>query len=81
MNLDLADPATRASFDAMFKVAARRLSPEVLVDEWFPRIEQATDLDQAADITTELCGLPMSDEERRIGREVRASLALFGEQL
>jgi len=80
MTLDLKDPFTRSSFDAMLSVAARRLSPEALVD-WHHRIADAADLDQASDITAEMVGLPLTDEDRRIGREVRASLALLGDQL
>lgn len=80
MSLDLTDPFTRSSFDAMLSVAGRRLSPEMLV-EWHHRIAAAADLDQASDITSEMVGLPMTDEDRRIAREVRASLALLGDQL
>jgi len=41
----------------------------------------AADLDQAAAITCEAIGSPLSESEARIAREVRASLALGGEKL
>ena len=80
MALNLSDPATRASVDAMLEVAARRLSPEAFVS-WHRSLSGCADLDQAAAITCEAIGSPLSESEARIAREVRASLALGGDRL
>jgi hypothetical protein len=64
----------------MIEVAARRLSPEAFV-AWHRSLAGAADLDQAAAITCEAVGLPLSESDARIAREVRASLALVGDKL
>lgn len=80
MAIDLTDAGVRASFDAMLEAATRALQPEDLVT-WHHRIENCDNLSQAADVTTEMCGRPMTDEEREMFDEVRASLILLGDQL
>ncbi len=80
MAIDLSNQATRDSFDAMLEAASGALSPEDLV-RWHHRIENCDNLSQAAEVTTEMIGRPMSDSDRRIADEVRQSLILLGERL
>lgn len=80
MAIDLSRQAIRDSFDAMLEAASAALSPEDLV-RWHHRIENCDNLSQAAEVTTEMIGRPMSDSDRRIADEVRASLILLGDRL
>lgn len=80
MPIDLTDSGVRASFDSMLEAASAALTPEDLV-VWHHRIENCDNLSQAADVTTEMCGRPMTDDERRVFDEVRASLILLGDKL
>jgi hypothetical protein len=80
MTIDLSRQAIRDSFDAMLEAASTALSPEDLV-RWHHRIENCDNLSQAAEVTTEMIGRPMSDSDRRIADEVRASLILLGDRL
>ena len=80
MVLTLSDPATRSSSEAMLDVATRRLSASAFL-AWHNSMADAADLDQAAAITCEAIGSPLSESEARIAREVRASLALGGDKL
>jgi len=80
MPIDLTDPGVRASFDSMLEVASESLTPEDLVT-WHHRIENCDNLSQAAEVTTEMTGRPMTDDERRVFDEVRASLILLGDKL
>ena len=80
MAIDLRNPRVRECFDSMLMSAAKALTPEQLV-KWHHRIENCDNLSQAADVTTEMCGRPMTDEEREMFDEVRASLILLGDQL
>jgi len=78
--LDLSHPRVRDSFDAMLEAASAGLSPEDLV-RWHHRIETCDNLSQAAEVTTEMLGIPMSESERRIADEVRQSLILLGNRV
>ncbi len=64
----------------MLEAASAGLSPEDLV-RWHHRIENCDNLSQAAEVTTEMLGIPMSETERRIADEVRQSLILLGDRL
>ena len=78
--IDLSNPRVRDSFDAMLEAACEVLSPKEMV-QWHHRIEKCENLSQAAEVTTQMIGRPMSDSERREADEVRQSLILFGDQL
>lgn len=78
--LDLSNKAIRESFDAMLEAATEVLSPEEVVI-WHHRIENCDNLSQAAEVTTQMIGRPMSEAERLEADEVRQSLILFGEDL
>ena len=80
MAIDLSNQRIRDSFDAMLEAASEVLSPEELV-VWHHRIENCDNLSQAAEVTTQMVGRPMSDEERAEADEVRQSLILFGDSL
>lgn len=78
--LDLSNKAIRESFDAMLEAATEVLSPEEVVI-WHHRIENCDNLSQAAEVTTQMIGRPMSDAERLEADEVRQALILFREDL
>ena len=78
--IDLSKQAIRESFDAMLEAASEVLSPEELVT-WHHRIENCDNLSQAAEVTTQMIGRPMSDDERQEADEVRQSLILYGDSL
>tara|TARA_B100000959_G_C14664847_1_gene493955 strand:- start:427 stop:666 length:240 start_codon:yes stop_codon:yes gene_type:complete len=78
--IDLSNQRVRDSFDAMLEAAAEVLSPQEMV-QWHHRIENCENLSQAAEVTTQMIGRPMSDTERREADEERQSLILFGDQL
>ena len=78
--IDLSNQRVRDFFDAMLEAAAEVLSPQEMV-QWHHRIENFENLSQAAEVTTQMIGRPMSDAERREADEVRQSLILFGDQL
>ncbi|MBP47128.1 MAG: hypothetical protein CMH53_04250 [Myxococcales bacterium] len=78
--IDLSNQAIRESFDAMLEAVSEVISPEELVI-WHHRIENCDNLSQAAEVTTQMIGRPMSDEERQEADEVRQSLILYGEDL
>lgn len=80
MAIDLTNSAIRDSFDSMLEAAATYLQPRDLV-RWHHRIENCDNLSQAAEVTTEMIGRPMSDSDRRIADEVRQSLILMGDRL
>ncbi len=80
MAIDLSQQPIRDSFDAMLEVASRKLSPEDLV-RWHHRIENCDNLSQAAEVTTEMIGRPMSDSARRVADEVRQTMILLGDRL
>jgi hypothetical protein len=80
MAIDLTDKAIRESFDAMLEAAATYLQPQDLV-RWHHRIENCDNLGQAAEVTTEMIGRPMSAKDRRIADEVRQSLILLGDRV
>jgi hypothetical protein len=78
--IDLSKKAIRESFDAMLEAATEVLSPEEVV-LWHHRIENCDNLSQAAEVTTQMVGRPMSREERQEADEVRQSLILHGDDL
>lgn len=78
--IDLTNQSIRDSFDAMLEAASEVLSPEEMA-VWHHRIENCDNLSQAAEVTTQMIGRPMSDAERAEADEVRQSLILFGEDL
>lgn len=78
--IDLSNQAIRESFDAMLEAVSEVISPEELVI-WHHRIENCDNLSQAAEVTTQMIGRPMSNEERQEADEVRQSLILYGEDL
>ena len=80
MPIDLRNPRVRDCFDSMLMSAAETLTPEQLV-RWHHRIENCDNLDKAAEVTSEMCGRPMTESEKRIAREVRNSLILLGDKL
>jgi hypothetical protein len=80
MAIDLTDKAIRESFDAMLEAAGTYLQPHDLV-RWHHRIENCDNLAQAAEVTTEMIGRPMSAKDRRIADEVRQSLILLGDRV
>lgn len=80
MAIDLTDKAIRESFDAMLEAASTYLQPQDLV-RWHHRIENCDNLSQAAEVTTEMIGRPMSAKDRRIADEVRQSLILLGNRV
>ena len=78
--IDLTNKRIRDSFDAMLEAVSEVLSPEEMV-VWHHRIENCDNLSQAAEVTTQMIGRPMSEAERLEADEVRQSLILFGEDL
>jgi hypothetical protein len=80
MAIDLSNPRVRDCFDSMLQSAAETLAPEQLV-KWHHRIENCDNLDQASEVTSEMCGRPMTESEKRIAREVRNSWILMGSAL
>lgn len=64
----------------MLEAASRALAPDELV-RWHHRMENCADLHEAAAVTTEMCGVPMTDDERRVATEARRSFLLFGNML
>jgi hypothetical protein len=60
--------------------AAEALTPEQLV-RWHHRIENCDNLDQATEVTSEMCSRPMTESEKRIAEEVHDSWILLGDKL
>jgi hypothetical protein len=80
MPIDLRHPGVRDSLEAMAEAARTCLGPEEQT-LWRQRMDACNSLSEAADVTTEMIGRPMSESERRIAEEVRQSLILYGDQL
>ena len=80
MAIDLSHPRIRDCFDSMLQVISEKLEPEQ-VEKWHHRIENCANLTEAADVTAEMLGKPLTDAERRMGEEARNSYILYGDSL
>jgi len=80
MPIDLSQPRVRDCFDAMLEVVSDKLPPAD-VAKWHDRIGNCDNLTEAADVTAEMIGKPLTESERRMGEEFRNSYILYGGDL
>lgn len=80
MAIDLTHPRIRDCFDSMLEVITEKLPPDE-VTTWHDRVANCENLTEAADVTAEMIGKPLTESERRMGEEARNSYILYGGML
>ena len=80
MAIDLTNPRIRDCFDSMLEVISEELDSSQVVT-WHHRIENCDNLTEAADVTAEMLGKPMTPDERVIAEEARNAYILYGDSL
>lgn len=80
MAIDLTNQRIRDCFDSMLEVITNQLGPDDVV-KWHHRVENCDNLTEAADVTAEMLGKPMSAAERQIAEETRNAYILYGSAL